>query len=71
MLIKFKIKNIKKDFIYLQNKDGEELKVKKDKLPSNIKIAEEIIIKVFNEEENQKNLSKEILNEILNTSDNK
>jgi hypothetical protein len=71
MLIKFKIKNIKKDFVYLQNKDGEELKVKKDKLPSNIKIAEEIIIKVFNEEENQKNLSKEILNEILNTSDNK
>jgi hypothetical protein len=71
MLIKFKIKNIKKDFIYLQNKDGEELKVKKDKLPSNIKIAEEIIIKVFNEEEDQKNLSKEILNEILNTSDNK
>jgi hypothetical protein len=71
MLIKFKIKNIKKDFVYLQNKDGEELKVKKDKLPSNIKIAEEIIIKVFNEEEDQKNLSKEILNEILNTSDNK
>jgi hypothetical protein len=71
MLIKFKIKNIKKDFIYLQNKDGEELKVKKENLPSNIKIAEEIIIKVFNEEENQKNLSKEILNEILNTSDNK
>lgn len=71
MLIKFKIKNIKKDFIYLQNKDGEELKVKKENLPSNIKIAEEIIIKVFNEEEDQKNLSKEILNEILNTSDNK
>lgn len=72
MLIKLKIKNIEKDFVYLQNKDSEELKVKRESLPESIKVNEEIKINLFKTgEQNQKNLGKEILNEILNTSDNK
>ncbi|HKK54184.1 MAG TPA: hypothetical protein VJ926_01555 [Patescibacteria group bacterium] len=72
MLIKLKIKNIEKNFVYLQNKDNEELKVKRGSLPNDIKIADEIEIKLFNkEEQDQKSLGKEILNEILNTNDNK
>ncbi|MCF7794737.1 hypothetical protein K9M50_00030 [Patescibacteria group bacterium] len=70
MLIKFKVKSIENDFIHLQNNDNEELKVKKENLSENIKIDDEINIKIFKEED-QKNLSKEILNEILNTSENK
>lgn len=72
MLIKLKITNIKNDFVYLQNQDNEELKIKKDNLTENIKIGDEIKINLNDKEEkNQKNLAKEILNEILNTNDNK
>ena len=72
MLIKLKVKNIEKDFVYLQNKNSEELKIKKENLSEEIKIGEEIKINLFKkEEQDQKTLGKEILNEILNTSDNK
>jgi|AntRauTorcE11897_2_1112592.scaffolds.fasta_scaffold21830_2 hypothetical protein len=72
MLIKLKVKNIEKDFVYLQNKNSEELKIKKENLSEEIKIGEEIKINLFKkEEQDQKTLGKEILNEILNTNDNK
>jgi len=72
MLIKLKVKNIEKDFVYLQNKNSEELKIKKKNLSEEIKIGEEIKINLFKkEEQDQKTLGKEILNEILNTNDNK
>jgi|AntRauTorckE6833_2_1112554.scaffolds.fasta_scaffold00060_15 hypothetical protein len=70
MMIKLKVINIEEDYIYLQNKDGEELKVKKEKLSEDIKIDDELKLALLNEED-QKDLGKEILNEILNTSDNK
>jgi hypothetical protein len=70
MILKFEIINIGKDFVYLKNKDSEELKIKRENLPENIKIAEEIKISFFQKEDlNHKALSKEILNEILNTSE--
>jgi uncharacterized protein YrzB (UPF0473 family) len=72
MLIKFKIKNIDKNFVYLKNQENEELKIKKENLSSDIEINNEIKIKLFQkEDENEKNLSKEILNEILNNNDHK
>ena len=70
MMIKLKVINIEEDYIYIQNKDGEELKVKKEKLSEDIKIDDELKLALLNEED-QKDLGKEILNEILNTSDNK
>lgn len=72
MLIKFKITNIDTDFVYLQNQDNEELKLKKDKLAENIEINDELKFKLIKTEDSEEeNLSKEILNEILNNSDNK
>ncbi|MFP4514698.1 MAG: hypothetical protein ACLFNO_01685 [Parcubacteria group bacterium] len=71
MLIKFSVKSIEKDFIYLENQAKENLKVKRENLAENIKIGDEIKIKLFKGDQDQNNLGKEILNEILNSNENK
>ena len=68
MIIKFNIINITKDFIFLENKDKEELKIKKENLPEDIKTGDEISFFQKNDS-NEKSLSKDILNEILNNSE--
>jgi predicted RNA-binding protein (virulence factor B family) len=68
MIIKFNIINITKDFIFLENKDKEELKIKKENMPEDIKTGDEISFFQKNDS-NEKSLSKDILNEILNNSE--
>ena len=70
MLLNFKITKTDNEFTYLENEEGEEIKIKNQNLLPDIKDEKEIMVYLFEKNgEKHKELAKNILNEILNKED--
>ncbi len=72
MLTEFIIKKLEPEFTYLKNNKIENIKIKTDNLPKNLKEGDKLYIDFFKEKDlNKKSLEKKIINEILNTQEEK
>jgi len=72
MLTEFIIKKLEPEFTYLKNNKTENIKIKTDNLPKNLKEGDKLYIDFFTEKDlNKKSLEKKIINEILNTQEEK